>query len=128
MPRNYNNNLNFVLNNSILSDKDMEEYKQFMKKYDKKSDRYLIREIKKVQKQVSIENKKLHVKNLETLANMDGFVNDFTKRKIRYVNKLLDLNDASAESEVEGQFFDGSSLLLWFLLLVIIFRQNVHYY
>ncbi|WP_066502170.1 hypothetical protein [Abyssisolibacter fermentans] len=128
MPRNYNNNLNFVLNNSILSDKDMEEYKQFMKKYDKKSDRYLIREIKKVQKQVSIENKKLHVKNLETLANMDGFVNDFTKRKIRYVNKLLDLNDASAESEVESQFFDGASLLLWFLLLVIIFRQNTHYY
>ncbi|WDV45297.1 hypothetical protein PV797_17470 [Clostridiaceae bacterium M8S5] len=127
MPRKYNNNMNLVLSSAILTDKDMEEYKKFMKKYEKRSDRYLIREIRRIQRKVSTENKKLHAKNLDKLAQMDGFVDDFSKRKINYVKNLININDSNAEAEVEGQFFDGASLLLWFLLLVIIFRQDVRY-
>lgn len=128
MPNNYNNNINLVLTSSILTEKEMEKYNEFMKQYGDRSDRYLVREIRRVQRKVSVENKKMHVDNLEKLTAMDGFVNEFSKRKINYVKRLINVEKSDAQAEVESQFFDGASLLLWFLLLVIIFRQDVRYY
>ncbi|RKD30880.1 hypothetical protein [Thermohalobacter berrensis] len=132
MPQEYNNNLAYMLNRIMMGEEEYKKFEEFMDEYGDKSDDYLYREIEKVQAEVSNDLKRQHLKNLEYVAKMEGFVTDETRRKIERVKGIIKI-DEDVESRspyyrrpyyYRGDFFRGSSLLLWFLLLTLLFRQR----
>lgn len=120
------NSFAYFLNQKILSPEQTKEFKEFSKKYENKSKRYVAREILKTKSNVSEEVIQQHVHNLDLMAQMQGFVDEEKVANIEYAKNLLlqetpySNNRYTKRSSVEAQYVSGTSLLLWFLLLVII--------
>ncbi|PAB60623.1 hypothetical protein [Anaeromicrobium sediminis] len=114
----------YVLNSSLLSPEEQEEFEKFRKDYENKNKRQISREILRIKSRVSPEVIDQHIHNLDTLAQMKGFVTDETKANIEYVKRLLSQNtrvrSAGKPYPPQPQYVSGSSLLLWFLVLVAI--------
>lgn len=125
----YNYNIGYILNGVIFGEEGLDKFDEFLKIYGDKSDEYLYEEIKKIQAEVPTEVKRMHLKNLEHLTQMEGFITDEIKEKIQKIRKLLQIDNASTPPRrrrynVQFYFFNGSSLLLWFLILVVLFRRR----
>ncbi|QEK12785.1 hypothetical protein FQB35_10845 [Crassaminicella thermophila] len=121
-----------MLNGFILTDEQIKQFDGFMKKYRNKPDRYIFREIAKVKNEVSEEVLQQHIKNLDLLEQMEGFVQDQNKERIKTVRKILTTNTASFNQKQQSapatQFVSGASLLLWFLILVAIWPRSYYRY
>ena len=115
-----------IINKMILSEDLTKNYEEFQKKYSDKSNDYLLQEIDKVKDEVSQEIRLQHIKNLEQLSQMEGFVTDEVRQKIAVVKEVLNVEDMSSNvnPNPSNQFFSGSSLLLWFLLVTVLFRPG----
>jgi hypothetical protein len=103
----------------------MEQYNEFKKQYGNMPERQIYREIGRLKNQVSQEVLDQHIKNLDAVSNMEGFITEGQKGKIAQVKSLLGYNNASRargsqDSRVETEYVSGTSLLLWFLILVAI--------
>ncbi|MBS4534621.1 hypothetical protein GOQ29_03225 [Clostridium sp. D2Q-14] len=121
----FNNNMGHLLNRMILGEESVDKYDEFLKEYGQKSDEELFVEIDKIQKEVPDGIKSIHLRNLDRLARMEGFVDSDTIDKIDYVKKIIKVEESSNRrySGVNVQYFGGTSLLLWFLLLTVLFRR-----
>lgn len=120
----FNNNLVDALNKSFLDNETYNKYSEFVEEKKDKSDRYFYNEIEKVQSDVSNELKARHLNNLEYLSKMEGFINEDIRRRIEYIKSLIKIEESESLQDIESQFFGGSSLLLWFLLVTVLFRKG----
>lgn len=103
----------------------MDQFNEFMKQYNDKSEKYIIREILKVKQEVSKDVIDKHIKNLDLLSKMEVYSNERTKENVEYVKKLLSMQPTfnrrpPKQGEVETEYCNQTSLLLWFLILVCI--------
>ena len=103
----------------------MEKYNEFKQQYGNMSTRQIYREIANLKNGVSQEVLDQHIKNLDAISNMGGFITEDHKMKINQVKSVLGYQNASKPkgsqgSSVETEFVSGTSLLLWFLILVAI--------
>lgn len=120
----------YVLNSSLLTTEQQEEFEKFRSEYKNRNKRQITREIMKVKSKLSQDVINKHIKNLDALAKMEGFVTDEAKANIEYIKKVLSQEarpgrgrpnpNASAAPPPQQQFVGGASLLLWFLILVAI--------
>ena len=104
------------------------KFQELFEQYGNQSDRFLINEIMKLRDQVPAQDIQRHIQNLELLGQLNGFTTAEQKQKIEYVKRILSGtgSEASTQSDPQGQFFFfGTSLLLWFLLLVLIWRSPI---
>lgn len=126
----YNNNMNYLLNRMIIGEESVDRYDEFLNEYGQKSDEELYQEISKVQADVSNEAKKIHVRNLERLSRMEGFVDDDVRRRVEKVKGLIKIEESGSRRYSRGsaQYFYGTSLLLWFLLVTALFRKPYYRY
>lgn len=119
----------YALDLMILPNDKIAEFDKFMKEYGNKSDKYLFREMMRVKAEVSTEVLQKHLKNLDALSKMEGFVTDEHRRRIEMVKDVLTRETPAPRQKTESkgvaetQFFVGSSLLLWFLALAAIWRR-----
>ncbi|WP_129600805.1 hypothetical protein [Anaerophilus nitritogenes] len=129
MRRNYNNNIPQMMNQFVLTDEQMKEFDNFMEKYGNLPDRAIFREIDMVKNQVSDDLLSQHIKNLELVEKMQGFVEKEHLGRIETVRRILNSpKPPQMKKEVTGQYFyGGSSLLLWFLTLAAIWRRPYFY-
>lgn len=134
MPRISENNFGNMFNQIFYDDKMMEQFDTFAEQYKDISDEELYSEIDRVQSELSEEVKQKHFNNLGLLAQMEGFVPNETVQSIERAKKLIKVNTSSSRSrplserEIRRQFVGGASLLLWFLLLVVIWRGRRPFY
>lgn len=134
MPRISENNFGNMFNQIFYDDKMMEQFDTFAEQYKDISDEELYSEIDRVQSELSEEVKQKHLNNLGLLAQMEGFVPNETVQSIERAKKLIKVNTSSSRSrplserEIRRQFVGGASLLLWFLLLVVIWRGRRPFY
>ena len=102
----------------------IEKYNEFKKQYENVSTRQIYREIARLKNEVSQEVLDQHIQNLDAIANMGGFINEGHKGKIEQIKSLLGYQNVSrargSSLRVETEFVSGTSLLLWFLILVAI--------
>lgn len=118
-----------MLSQMFLNEEQMKEFEAFMKEYADKSDRYIYREIARVKNEVSEEELQQHITNLDHLYNMQGFATEDVKNRIKIVKQILTSKGPTfnprnvQQSAPKTQFFFGTSLLLWFLALVAIWRR-----
>ncbi|MDF2545485.1 MAG: hypothetical protein K0R93_383 [Anaerosolibacter sp.] len=122
-----NNQNAYTLDLVMLPNDKLEEYNKFLEQYGNVPDKYILREMYRVKGTVSQEVLSQHIKNLDALSTMEGFVTDDHKQRIEMVKNILTaetrISRPSQQAEVETQFWGGSSLLLWFLTLAAIWRR-----
>lgn len=128
----FNNNRVHMINRMILNDEEMKKFEKYMEEYGQTPDRYLLREISRVQRELPNELKMQHINNLEQLSKMQGFVDDEVINKINSVKRIIVIDNNSNTNNIENinedmGYFEGSSLLLWFLLLTFLFRRRNYY-
>ncbi|MFZ5969209.1 MAG: hypothetical protein ACOYVK_18795 [Bacillota bacterium] len=103
---------------------EMGKFNELMEQYGDMPTRQIYREIARVKGEVSQEVVDQHLKNLDTLTTMEGFMTEDHKEKVERVKVLLGMpgpQSKGAQSEnIETEFVSGTSLLLWFLILVAI--------
>lgn len=126
MNRRLNNNFPRMVNRFILNDEQMDQFDVFMQKYGNQPERVIYREINRVKDEVSEDVLNQHINNLDALSQMEGFVTDVNRQRIANVKNILTSNKSSfyrrnrRSSYPSAQFVSGTSLLLWFLILVAI--------
>ncbi|AOY77529.1 hypothetical protein [Clostridium formicaceticum] len=102
------------------------QFNDFMAEYGDKSDYEIFQEIAETKSQLSQDLLSLHIKNLDSLSQMNGFVTDVTEQRIAAVKEILTegTDSSNSGSSVDSRFFfGGTSLLLWFLILAAIWRR-----
>lgn len=133
MPKASENSFGYIFNNIFYDEDTMIQFDEFAKEYESKTDAQLYEAIEKTQAEVDIEIKKKHIKNLELIGQMEGFIDETTTRSINEIKKLIKVEETSSRARgysrynrrrVEAQFFSSSSLLLWFLLVTVLFRGS----
>lgn len=119
------NNFGYMFNRVLYDDSVLDELETYSKKYENTSDRELIYEIEKVQKEVPNEVKLQHIKNLELLSQMDTFSQQNSSDSVSYLKDLIQVNENVSNSPrlSRGQYVSGASLLLWFLLVAALYRR-----
>ncbi|MCT4593570.1 MAG: hypothetical protein N4A57_04770 [Anaeromicrobium sp.] len=114
----------YVLNSSLLSPEEQEEFEKFRNEYKNKNKRQISRDILRLKSRVSQDVIDQHIQNLDALAQMQGFVTDETRSNIEYVKRLLSQNTrvrpGANSYPPQQQYVSGTSLLLWFLILAAI--------
>ncbi|MBB6218123.1 hypothetical protein HNQ80_004263 [Anaerosolibacter carboniphilus] len=103
----------------------MGKYNEFKKQYGNLSERQIYREITRLKNEVSQDVLDKHIKNLDAISKLEGFITADQKSRIEQVKSLLGYKNASRANgsqnlRVETEFVSGTSLLLWFLILVAI--------
>jgi hypothetical protein len=118
-------NFGYMFNRILYDDYVLDELEKHSKKYENISDRDLIYEIERVQKEVPNEVKLHHMKNLEALTQMNTFSQQSSSDNLPYLKDLIkvDENVPSSSRLSRSQYVSGSSLLLWFLLVVALYRR-----
>ncbi|TCO74542.1 hypothetical protein [Marinisporobacter balticus] len=126
MNRNLKNNFPSMINGFVLKDEQMAQFDAFMQEYGNQPERVIYREIGRVKNEVSEDVLNQHINNLDALSQMQGFVTDVNRKRIANVKSILTSSNASfyrrnsRQSSPSTQFVSGTSLLLWFLILVAI--------
>ncbi|SHJ94367.1 hypothetical protein SAMN02745975_03284 [Geosporobacter subterraneus DSM 17957] len=115
----------YLLNPMIMEKTHYEKFQEYMKQYEGASERQIMAEIMRVRGEVSQDVLNAHLKNLELMGNMEGFGNEQIRQRIAMMKNALAAGAPAASSRTieTAQFFGGSSLLLWFLLLTAIWRR-----
>lgn len=119
----------YALDLVILPNDKIEQFNEFVKQYGNLPDKYIFREIAKVKNEISSDMLQQHVKRLDSLSKVEGFVTDYHKQRIDMVKRILASETkvsqpkSQQQAGIETQFWTGSSLLLWFLLLTAIWRR-----
>jgi|GEM_PF-2419482 len=114
---------NYSLDYFLFPSQHFDQFNQYMEKYGGMTDSQIYNEINIVKGQVSPEVIRQHTANLDAIAQLQGFVDNHTRQRIARTKEVLASNVGSNSRYVESQYFGGSSLLLWFLLLVSIWRR-----
>lgn len=119
------NNFGYMFNRLLYDESVLEELDKYSSQYEGKSDRELHEEIQRVQKEVPNEIKVQHMKNLELLSQMDMFSQQSYKSNVSYLKSLVEIDESVpySSSIPRSQYVSGSSLLLWFLLVVALYRR-----
>lgn len=109
----------------IFPSEHSDQFNEFMDKYGGLSDSEIYGLMMKTKNKLSNDIVQKHIANLDALSNMNGFVTDSTRQRIALAKQALTSKSGSPNksNSVETQFFGGSSLLLWFLLLTSIYRR-----
>ncbi len=102
----------------IFPSDQMEKYNEYQKQYGNLPTRQIFREMARVKGEVSQEVLDQHIQNIDALSNMGGFITDSQKGRIEQVKTLLKYPNAETAKNVETEYVSGTSLLLWFLILV----------
>ncbi|MCT4605757.1 MAG: hypothetical protein N4A64_06570 [Marinisporobacter sp.] len=100
----------------------MEQFDDFMNQYGDKSESYILDEIARIKNLVPQETIQKYMKNLDLLAQTEGFVSNEHRRKIDNIKRILSSNPSVSQQSVTSQSF-ATSLLLWFLILVAIWKK-----
>lgn len=121
------NDFGAVFCNLFYDESILEQFQEFSTKYADVSDMEIYSQIDKLQAELSNEVKQMHIKNLDALANVEGFSEYNIAESVSEVKSLIKLDTKSnssplSEEEVWSQYVGGSSLLLWFLLVTALFR------
>lgn len=120
-----------MLNRSMLTAEQNQQFDNFLEQYKNKSDREIYGEIERVKNDLSDSILEKHIRNLDHLSKMEGFVTNQNRRKIETIKRILTTkNNHSVNREsdgIEAQYVSGSSLLLWFLTLVAIWPRGPYY-
>lgn len=130
MPKTSENNFGYMFNNVFYDENILNQLEAFNEEYADKTDAELYAAIEEAQANVDNEVKKKHIKNLELMAQMEGFVSENTVRNINNVKQLIKIDETSTKSRrysrrrIDSQFFAAGSLLLWFLLVAVLFRGS----
>lgn len=127
MTQSYENDFAYVINKGILSQEQMKKIDKYAQEYQDKSEEYILNEIMKVKSQVSPSIINQHIKNLDHLSQMEGFVTEDMKYRISRVKNVLETPLKNPQTNPESQFFGGGALLLWFLVLAAIWRRPYYY-
>lgn len=114
--------VHYMLEPMLIPDNKTEEFNQFMDKHGTDSERSILNRIKKVKTNVDQKTIEKYINNLDLLSKTDGLVNENHLKRIERIKKILLSNPSAPPQEIDSQAF-GASLLLWFLILVIIWRQ-----
>lgn len=128
MPEVSENNFGYMFNNVFYDENTMTQFEAFNEEYANKTDAELYEAIEKAQGDVDVEIKKKHIKNLELMGQMEGFIDDTTVKNINDIKQLIKIDEVPSETRrysgrrIESQFFSSASLLLWFLLVAVLFR------
>lgn len=123
----FNSNMSHLLNRMILGEESVDKYDEFLKQYGEKSDEELFDEINKLQSEVPDDIKKIHLRNLDRLSRMEGFVDSKVRERIDYIRETIKIEESSDRRYSRNvQYFGGSSLLLWFLLVTALFRRPIY--
>ncbi len=119
--------MNYNIEQIIWPAGEMDKFNEYQQQYGNMPDKGIYQEIMRVRSEVSQETIQQHIHNLEALAQLQGFTNDAQRQRIDYVKSLLNApgGQRGKESSTESQFFGGTSLLLWFLLLNGIWRRPI---
>ena len=127
MPSEYQDFIH-AFNKTLLNAEQIKELEGYQKKYANKSDQFILREIHRIKPTVPANIVNQHVKNLDHLYQMEGFVDQEQKKRISTVKKILSTPSRNPQSNAEAQFFCcGGGLLLWFLVLAAIWRRPYYY-
>ena len=123
-----------TFNEMALTEDDLTKIEQYQEIYADKPENYLLREIIETKNMVSENVLKQHINNLNLMSQMEGFVSREQKNKIEYLKNLLESDTTVYRRRgrrmpdvQEQSFVSGSSLLLWFLLLSVIWRRPFIY-
>lgn len=136
----YESEFPYIINKAVLSNDQMTQIDKYSQKYYNKSEDFIMKEIARVKSQVSPTIIKQYVNNLDHLYKMEGVFAEDTKNKInrvksilsnpsrnprRYPNPRQPVNPVEPENPgcVEDLACGGVALLLWFLVLVAIWRK-----
>jgi len=116
---------NYALDFFMLPSEYIDEFNDFMAQYGELSDYDIFEKIVDTKAQLSHNVLSQHITNLDALSQLNGFITDLTKQRIELVKRTLtaDTGSSNSQSIVETQFFGGTSLLLWFLILAAIWRR-----
>ncbi|QEK11254.1 hypothetical protein FQB35_02090 [Crassaminicella thermophila] len=103
----------------------MDKFEIFLQQYGDKSEKYIFEEIDKLKNQVSENVIQKYIRNLELIAQTEGFLTQEQKNKIDRIKRILTENNSFSmqHQNVESQSF-ATSLLLWFLILVAIWPKH----
>ncbi|MCT4594436.1 MAG: hypothetical protein N4A57_09235 [Anaeromicrobium sp.] len=116
--------VHYTLEPMLFPSDKTEEFNQFMDEYGTKSDRYIWNQIAKVKTNVDQKTIEKYINNLDLIAKTNDLITDNHLKRIERVKRILLSNTSAPPQEIESQWFGfGVSLLLWFLILVIIWRQ-----
>lgn len=119
----------YTLDLVMIPNDKMQEFNKFAEQYANVPDKYIWRELSRVKGEVSNEILAQHLKNLDALSKMEGFVTNDHRQRIEMVKSILAAETRNPRPSQQGtvdsaQFFGGSSLLLWFLILAAIWRRR----
>ncbi|QXM05121.1 hypothetical protein [Crassaminicella indica] len=115
-------NANYMFEPMLFPANQMNQFEEFMKQYGDKSEKYILDEIARIANSVPEKTIQQYIKNLDLLSQIEGFVSNEHRRKIDNVKRILLTSSYSKEQSTSAQSF-GTSLLLWFLILVSIWRK-----
>ncbi|EOD00834.1 hypothetical protein [Caldisalinibacter kiritimatiensis] len=118
-------NFEYMFNRLLYDEAVIEELDKYSKEYQDKTDREILAEIEKVQAEVPNEVKLQHIKNLELLSKMEGFKEENPMADMEFLKQLIRVDENASESRTlsRRQYVSGSSLLLWFLLLTVLYKR-----
>lgn len=115
---------NYKLEYFLFPSEEFDRFNEYVGKYGGLSDYQIYDEINTVKGQVSSDVVKQHMQNLDAISQLQGFVDNHTRQRILKTKELLaSTAGGNTKSNVETNYFGGSSLLLWFLVLVSIWRR-----
>lgn len=115
---------NYSLDYFLFPSQNFGVFNEYMEKYGGMTDNQIYGEMNIVKGQVSSEVVRQHIQNLDAIAQMQGFVDNNTRQRINKTKEVLTSTvGQNSKSNVDAQFFGGTSLLLWFLILVSIWRR-----
>ncbi len=115
---------NYSLEYFLFPSQHYDLFNQYMEKYGGMTDSQIYNEINVAKGEVSGDVVRQHITNLDAIAQMQGFVDNHTRQRIVRTKEVLASNlSSNVRHNVESHFFGGSSLLLWFLILVSIWRR-----
>ncbi|MBS4536629.1 hypothetical protein GOQ29_13475 [Clostridium sp. D2Q-14] len=119
------NNFGYMFNRLFYDESVLNELEKYSSQYENISDSELYVEIERVQKEVPNEIKAQHMKNLESLSQMNMFSEGSHSSDISHLRNLVEIDESNSypSSISRSQYVSGSSLLLWFLLVVALWRR-----
>lgn len=122
-----------MFNRIFYDEETSKQLEKYADEYRDKSDDEIYQEIERVQVDVPNDVKQRHIQNLESLAKMEGLIGRDAVKTIDKLKGMIKIDEEASSTRnryrgryrarsIEAQFVTGASLLLWFLLVVILFR------
>lgn len=122
-------NYQTMLNPTLFPSEHMDKYEEFMNQYGDKPESYILEEISRVKNLVSPEILQKYINDISLFSKMNAFMTDTQRQKIDMIQNMLQENlspsySQSMQQSVPTSQSFGTSLLLWFLILVAIWPRS----